>query len=414
MRVTTLLKLLLAIKHVVVRDFEIEFGALVLVVSPSWHKPRCSGCGAIRPGYDTQKPRDWRHLNFGEISVYLRYAPRRVDCPRCGVVAEKVPWSEHPAARFTTPFEQAVSFLTQRCDKTSVTKMFGIAWATVGAIIERVVERLRPEDPLDGLVNIGVDELSYRKGHRYLTLVTNHDTHRIVWAMEGKNAATFNAFFDELGEERCQKLKAVTMDMSQAYISAAKKRVPQAQIVFDRYHVQALVNAAVDETRREEWRRLTELFPDEAKEVKGLRWVLLKNPWNLTPTQSARLSSLSQENQRIYRAYLLKESFADILDRRQPNVVREKLVDWISWASRSRLPAFVKVAKTIRKCLDDIVAYIRHRLTNGLVEGLNNKARLLTRRAYGFHSASAAIAMIMLCCTGIKIAPPGKSLSTPL
>ena len=408
---TTLLKMLLAIKHVVVRGFEIELGALVLLVSPTWRKPRCSCCGVVRPGYDTLKPRHWRHLNFGEITVLLRYAPRRVLCPRCGVVAEKVPWCEHAASRFTTPFEEAVVFLAQRTDKTSVKEMFGIAWATVGAIVERVVERLRPEDPLEGLVNIGVDELSYRKGHRYLTLVTDHDTHRIVWAMEGKTADTFGAFFDELGPERCQQLEVVTMDMSKAYISAAKERVPQAQIVFDRFHVQALVSDAVDETRREEWRRLTELFPDEAKDIKGLRWPLLKNPWNLTPTQRARLSSLPQENQRIYRAYLLKESFADILDRRQPNVVRDKLVDWISWASRSRLPAFVKVARTIRKCLDDIVAYIRHRLTNGLIEGLNNKARLLTRRAYGFHSASSAIAMIMLCCTGLKIEPPGKSLA---
>jgi len=160
--------LLLAIKHVVVKDFEIEIGALVLLVKPRWTKPRCSGCGTIRPGYDTLDPRDWRHLNFGEISVYLRYAPRRVECPCCGVVAEKVPWCEHPAARFTTPFEEAVAFLAQRCDKTSVKEMFSIAWATVGAIVERVVERLRPDEPLDGLTHIGVDELSYRKGHRYL------------------------------------------------------------------------------------------------------------------------------------------------------------------------------------------------------------------------------------------------------
>ena len=143
MRVSTLLKLLLAIKHVLVRGFEIEVGALVLIVSPSWRMPRCSGCGIRRPGYDTLKPRDWRHLNFGEISVYLRYAPRRVQCPRCGVVVEKVPWSEHAASRFTTPFEEAVAFLTQRTDKTSVKDMFGIAWATVGAIVERVVHRIR-------------------------------------------------------------------------------------------------------------------------------------------------------------------------------------------------------------------------------------------------------------------------------
>ena len=149
---------------------------------------------------------------------------------------------------------------------------------------------------------------------------------------------------------------------------------------------------------------------DEADKIKGLRWPLLKNPWNLTPNQGERLSTLQKDNARLYRAYLLKEDFAAILDRRQPNVVKAKLQEWINWASRSRLPAFVKVAKTIREHLDDIVAYVRHRLTNGVVEGLNNKARLLTRRAYGFHSASAAIAMIMLCCTGIELQPVAKTL----
>ena len=406
MRVTTLLKKVLAIKHVVVKDVEDEPGGLVLDVKPSWRKPRCSGCGTIRPGYDTLKPRFWRHLDLGVITLHLRYAPRRVSCPSCGVVVEKVPWCEHPGGRFTTPFEQAVAFLTQRCDKTSVTKMFGISWATVGAIVERFVDRMRPGDPLDGLVNIGVDELSYRKGHRYLTLVTDQKTHRIIWAKEGKNADTLKAFFDELGEERCHEIKVVTMDMSKAYISAVQEMLPNAQIVFDRYHVQALVNGAVDETRREEWRRLKDVSQEEAKKVKGTRWLLLKNPWNLTPKQSERLSSLQRDNIRLYRAYLLKESFAEALDGRQPNVVRDKLKGWLSWASRSKLPAFVKVARTIRSSLDDIVAYIRHRMTNGVVEGLNNKARLLTRRAYGFHSASATIAMIMLCCTGLDIQHP--------
>jgi transposase len=199
--------------------------------------------------------------------------------------------------------------------------------------------------------------------------------------------------------------------MSQAYISAVRQHLPHAQIVFDRFHVQQLVSDALDETRREEWRHLRVVDAEAADAVKGLRYTLLKSPWNLTRSQKTRLSTLAADNQRLYRAYLLKESFADILDRRQPNVAREKLQEWLAWASRSRLPAFIKVAKTIRLHLDDIVAYIRHRLTNGLGEGLNNKARLLTRRAYGFHSPSAVIAMIMLCCTGIELQPIVKRLA---
>ena len=410
MRVTSLLKRLLGIEHLIVTGVEIRGGALIIDVKPSWRKPRCWCCGKRRARYGTLELKLWRHLDFGGVRIYLRYRRRRVSCPKNGVVAEKVPWSDNSTSGFTTRFEEAVGFLVQRSDKTSVSEMFGVTWRTAGRIVERVADRHRLGDPLDGLTAIGIDELSYRKGHKYLTTVTDLVSGRIVWAREGKSAETLSAFFDELGEKRCPAIQVVTMDMSEAYIKAVKERVPQAQIVFDRFHVQKLVNEALDETRREEWRRLREVDQEEAKKVKGLRWSVLKNPWNLTPQQSDRLSSLQQDNQRLYRAYLLKESFADILDRHQPNVVRKKLEEWLTWASRSRLAEFVRVSRTIRKHLDDIVAYIRWGLTNGIVEGLHNKVRVITHRAYGFHSAAAVIAMIMLCCTDIQIAPPHVSL----
>ena len=289
-----------------------------------------------------------------------------------------MPWCDSTTSRFTSRFEDAVGFLTQRCDKTSVQEMFRIAWVTVGQIVERVVGRHRPGDPLDGLKLIGIDELSYRKGHNYVTTVTDHESGRIVWAKEGKNAETLMSFFEELGDERCLAIEAVTMDMSKAYIKAVKEKVPHAQIVFDRFHVQKLVSEALDLTRREEWQRLREVDKDEANKVKGLLWPTRKNPWNLTPKQEDRLSTLQQDNERVYRAYLLKESFADILDRHQPNVVKRKLERWLSWASRSRLPAFVRVGRTIRNHLDDIVSYIRWGLTNGIDEGLNNVPSALT------------------------------------
>jgi len=347
------------------------------------------------------------------VMVFLRYALRRVQCRCCGVVVEQVPWSEHVDSRFTADFEDQVAYMAQRCDKTSIGCTFRIAWETVGRIISRVVERKRPENPLADLEWIGVDELSYRKQHHYVTLVTDHKQRRIVWGKEGKSAETLLSFFKELGTEGCKRIKAVTIDMSQAYINAVKDAVPDAQLVFDRFHVQGLVSAAVDETRRDEWQRLRRLADKQAATaIKHTRWALLKKPWNLTPKEQAKLSSLQETNSLLYRAYLLKESFSDILDRLQPNVVKDKLQGWLAWASRSRLPAFIRVGRTIREHLDDIVAYIRWRLTNGVVEGLGNKARLATRRAYGFHSAAAAIAMIMLCCTGLDLQPVTKWLSS--
>jgi len=412
-RVTTLLKRLLGIKNVLVSGFSTDGGALVLDVRPSWRVPRCSGCRRrIRGTYDRRPERRWRHLDFGGVTVVLRYGLRRVKCPRCGVVVERVPWNDDVTSRFTRDFEDSVAYHAQRVDKTAVTHMFGIVWRTVGRIIERVVKRKRPGDSLDDLELIGVDEISYRKHHRYLTLVTDHVGERIVWGSEGKSAESLAKFFDELGEQRCRIIQVVTMDMSKAYIKVVRERVPWAQIVFDRYHVEQLVREALERTRREEWRRLRGDPEGDASSIKNLRWVLLKNPWNLRASERQRLSALPQVNARLYRAYLLKEAFMDLLDRRQINVVNRKLDDWLSWASRSRMPAFVKVARTIREHREDILAFIEWRLSNGLVEGLNAKARLLTRRAYGFHSAQAALSMIMLCCTKLLLKPVRKQLES--
>lgn len=410
MRATTLLTSLLGIQNTVVGGFDVEDGMLVLHVHPSWQNPRCSWCGRKCDGqYDAREDRKWRHLDFGGVRVQLRYDLRRVDCRKCGVVVERVPWSVDADSRFTTDFEEQVAYHAQHTDQTAVEHLMGIAWRTVSRIVERVVARLRPEDPLADLTSIGVDELSYRKQHHYVSLVTNHDTGRIVWGHEGKNAESLIAFFDELGEERCKAIKVVTMDMSQAFISAVRLKCPNAQIVFDRFHVQKLVGDALDEIRRLEWRRLR--GTDEGKYVKKLRWVLLKNPSNHTAKDKSRLQTLEQDNAHLYAAYLLKEELADLLGGRQIHVMEERLRNWLEMVDASSgLPAMVKAAKTIRSHFDDIVAYARHRLSNGLIEGLNNKARLLTRRAFGFHSADAVIAMIMLCCTGLDLEPIRKSL----
>lgn len=412
MRGTSVLRQLLGINQLVVEGFGALDGALLIDVRPSWRIPRCSRCGRRVSGYDQREGRLWRHLDFAGIAVFLQYSLRRVNCTRCGIVVEKVPWNDDVASRFTEDFEVQVAYLAQRSDKTTIENMFAITWRTVGRIIERVMKRERPNDLLEGLEVIGVDELSYRKGHRYITLVVDHRHGRLVWGKEGKSAKTLAAFFDELGQERCQAITVVTIDMSEAYINAVRAALPHAQIVFDRFHVQKLVTDALDKTRRQEWQRLraSDQPGDDPRDIKKLRWALLKNPWDLDSSETERLSALPRRNARLYRAYLLKESFADILDRRQPNVVKHKLEQWLAWACRSRLPAFVRVARTIRRHLDDIVAYIRVRQTNGLLEGLNTKARLITRRAYGFHSAEAALAMIMLCCGGLHLQPVRKYL----
>ncbi len=402
-RDTTLLRRWLSIARLCVHSVRFEDEQVVAEVSLRGCS-RCSRCKRKRPRYDRLKPSRWRHLDYGERRLFLEMARWRVNCPQCGIVAEQVPWSD-PSSRFTHAFEDQVTWLLQRCDKTSVSTLMGIAWRTVGKIIERAVGRHRKPVDWKAVRNIGIDELSHRKGYRYLTLVTDLDEGRHLWGHEGKSAATLDAFFDEIGPETCQRIKNAAIDMNAAYETTISRRLSSAVIVYDRFHVQRLVSDAVDETRREEWRRLRGTA--DATVVKHTRYALLKNPWNLTARQSESLSRVQDNNKRLFRAYLLKESFADIFRSiRAPWAAKRRMRKWLAWASRSKLNAFVKVARVIRQRLDGIIRYFEGGFSNGPAEGLNNKARLATRQAYGFHSTEAVLAMIDLRCTGLRISLP--------
>ena len=234
MRITTILARILALKQTRIVAVHLEPEGLVLDVSPTTRVPCCSGCfKRVHAVHDRYEGRRWRHLDVAGMRLWLRYEIRRVSCPRCGVTVELVPWAE-PRSWFTYDFEQHVAYLAQRADKTTLSDMMRIGWATVGSIIERVVARLRPGDPLADLRVIGVDELSYRRHHQYVTVVVDHDRGAVVWAREGKDAATLSAFFKELGKERCAKLEAVTLDLSAAYIKAVTEASPEARLIFDR------------------------------------------------------------------------------------------------------------------------------------------------------------------------------------
>jgi transposase len=405
LRATTVLRILLGIQDLATRDFHLDATGLVVDVAPTWAIPRCGECGATcRSIYDGRERR-WRHHDLAGMTLHLRYRIRRAHCPDCGTVkTERVPWAAH-GSNFTYAFEERAAFLAKECSKTATAKLLRTTWRTLGTLIRRVVARDHAAggDRLDGLRLIGVDELSYRRHHEYVTVVVDHERRRIVWAARGKSAATLKDFFEELGPERCAKLEAVTIDLSAAYIKAVNEACPTATLIFDRFHVQRLVHDALDETRREQVR---EAQGKEAKAaLKGTRWALQKSPWNLTDVEVQTLAQLERTNRPLFRAHLLKESLAAILDGRQINVARRRLQQWIADARRSGLRHFARVARTIEKHLDGILEYIRLHLTNGPVEGLNGKARAITRRAFGFHSASALIAMLYLCCGGVHVTP---------
>lgn len=382
-----------------------ELGDEVLVVEVAVRgRSRCSRCGRKCPRYDELQLRRWRHLDFGAWRIFLEARLWRVECKRCGVGVEQVSWAD-ARSRFTRPFEDLVAWLAQRSDKTAISTMLRISWRAVGRIIERVVARRR--EPIDWtkVTAIAVDELSIRKGQRYLTLVYDLEAGRVLWTKEGRSKATLEAFFAEIGPEACARIRHAAIDMFEAYAQAIGQWLPNATLVYDRFHVQQLASKAMDELRRDEWQRLR--GTDAANGIKHLRWALLRNPWNATPREQQRLSALPKQNKLLYRGYLLKEALADIYrNLYTPPWAKRRLSEWLDWAVRSRLEPFRKLARTIKRCFDGVLAYFATGYTTSLAEGKNTKARLATRQAYGLHTADAVRAMIDLRCTGLVIPLP--------
>ncbi len=401
---------LLGLQRAVIEDVWLgeEEGELVVLARPNWReRDRCGVCRRRCPGFDQgQGRRRWRALDLGTTRAFVEADAPRVSCRRHGVVVCAVPWARHDA-RFTRAFEDQAAWLAVNTSKTAVAELMRIAWRTVGGICERVAgEAQRDTDLLDGLRRIGIDEISHRKGQRYLTVVIDHDSGRLVWAAAGRDRRTVEAFLDQLGQERCRQIELVSCDMAGWIAGPVADRLPHAVRCVDPFHVVMLATDALDEIRREVWndaRRAGEVAV--AKDLKGARFALWKNPENLTDRQAAKLSSVQATNKRLYRAYLLKEQLRQIYRLPAEHAIR-LLDDWLKWARRCRLQPFVKLARTITAQRPGIAAAIEHGLSNARVEAINTQIRLITRRAFGFHSASALIALAMLSLAGLCPALP--------
>ena len=406
MRITTFLNGTIGLPGLWVKGIRVVAGSggeaptVVIEIRRRFRKLTCPECGTQVRGRFEEKKRCWRHLGIWGHRTYLEGPIRRLRCPECcAVQTEEVPWAR-PGSWFTRTFEDAVGLLAQQLSRTAVAELTGISWRTVGSIAKRLVEENLDEDRFENLRRIGVDEISYRKHHNYLTVVVDHDRDRVIWVGVGKGGDTLAEFFHELGPERAGRLELASIDMSAGYEKALRAYAPQAKIVFDRFHVAKLANEALTEVRREEANKLA---PYERAALKGTRWILLKRRERLDAEQEATLAAIKHTNAPVYRASLLKESFLDIFTSRDRPTATRRLRDWLAWACRSRLRSFVRLGRTVRKHLDGILAFIDSGLTNARLEGMNNKIRLLSHRAFGFHSAAPLIATIYLCCGGIDL-----------
>lgn len=409
-------------------------GALVIHVRPmSRQRGRCGRCRRRSPGYDVRPRRRWRTLDQGTAMAYLEADAPRVRCHIHGVVVAHVPWAAHDAGH-THTFDQQVAWLAVRTSKAATTELMRIGWRTVGAIIARVYARAQGQaqaatgrDGLDGLRRIGVDEIAYKRNYKYVTIVVDHDTGTLVWADEGRNKATMRRFFDRLGPDRAALITHVSADGADNIHEVIVERCPQAVVCADPFHVVGWANTALARVRVDAWTtaralartepaplsgwaRRTQSLPgrERARLLKGSRFALWKNPENLSNKQHAKLEWIAISEPELHRAYLLKEALR-LVFQMPITEATTALDEWIAWARRCRIPAFIELQRRIVRHRDRILAAIEHQMSNGLIESVNTKIRLLTRVAYGFHNANAMIAIAMLALGHHRPTLPGRT-----
>ena len=417
MSITRLWKKVVGVERVVVEDWDIdeESGGLVLSVRPSrGASQRCPRCQKRAVLYDRGGGlRRWRGLDIGTTVVFLRAPAPRIRCRKHGVAVAAVPWAR-PGSWFTRAFEDQVAWLAVHANRTAVSELMRIAWRSVGRIVLSVGQEARRRvDLLEGLRRIGIDEVSFRKGHKYLTVVVDHVSGRLVWMEVGRDAATVGRFFDALGAERACLLELITADGASWIEQVARERAPQAARCLDPFHVVQWATKALDKVRKGVWNELRQAAePELAHHLKGLRWAMWKNPEDLTPSQRLSLGWIPKLNNGLYRAYLLKEALRSVFHAPSLPKAISRLDAWIRWARRSRLKPFTDLARSIIEYYPRILATLRHRVSNALIESRNTQIRLLTRLAHGFKNVAALISLSMLKLAGLCPPLPGRLLST--
>jgi len=351
----------------------------------------CSGCGCPRPGYDRLPARRFEFVPLWGIKVFLVYAPRRVNCPDCGVRVEQMPWASGKH-RLTQAYAWFLARWARRLSWKEVAEVFHSSWDSVFRSVEMAVEWGRAHQDLSNIQAIGIDEISRQRGHRYLTLVYQIDAHckRLLWVGKERKTKTLLGFFRWLGKERSSELKYICSDMWKPYLKVIAKKASQAVHVLDRFHIMAHFSKALDEVRAGEARALKEKGYEPV--LSKSRWLLLKRPENLTDKQEVRLAELLQYNLKSIRAYLLKEEFQLFWGYVSPYWAGWFLDRWCTKTMRSQIEPMKRVARMLRKHRSLLLNWFRAKgqLSSGVVEGFNAKAKLTARKSFGFRTFRGA------------------------
>lgn len=404
MRVSTAFNRMLAIVGASVTAVAFTDDGIVVSLRRRARRHRCP-CGRRAPGYD-RSTRRWRHLDLAASKLWLEAEIWRVDCRACGRVrTEMVPWAR-PGARLSRDVEDVIAWLAQRTDKTSICRLLRVGWTTVQAVVTRVVADHLDDSRLDGLFNLGVDEISYKRGHQYLTVVADHDTGRVVWVAEGRTQAALAGFFDALGPERRPLVRAVSMDMATIYRDATRRAVPHAAICFDPFHLVSWANQAVDSVFQRVDRRSSELT---GRDWRTARYALRAGAERLGDRHHQLLAAIERDRHELFQAWELKEEFRALFQSVEPDDAASYLRDWIERCVASGLAAMTSLARKIDRNFDGIVNTVRLGLSNSRLEGINAKIRLINRRGFGHPNGRNLAAMIHLCLGGITIPLPTQT-----
>lgn len=434
-----ILRFALGLARTIVESARIEENRIVFTVRP-WRREqlRCPICGRRCECYDAQPARRWRAMDLAHTMCFLEYRPRRVSCQVHGVHVERVPWAR-PKSRFTCDFEDWVAWLAVHCTISATAELARVEWKSVGGICSRVysdLEAARGAGRFEGIRRIGIDETSYKKGHKYLTVVVDHDRGCLIWCHEGYGKDVLSLFLDELTREQRRGIEVVTADGARWIRTQVKRRCPNARWVMDPFHVVSWMTEALDRVRCEEWQvaksaaraaapakrkgpgrppkceSADETYRElksKADAVKGSKYALLKNPEDLTDAQRKKLGELKdQAGSHLFRAWELKEDLRAVFRAGDADEARQLLEKWMHAAAYCKIKPVVEVEKKVRRRKDDIIAAVGLGIGNGRVESINNKIKVTVKMGYGFRNTDNLCALLMLRCSDCKPELPGR------
>jgi transposase len=356
---------------------------------PAGSRFTCPSCGASDcPAYDTEQM-TWRHLNFFQHEAYLNARVPRIRCEKCGIKKVQVPWAR-PDSGFTLLFEAMVMAMVSAMPVKAVARMVGEHDTRLWRVIHHYVDQARARVDVSGVTKLAIDETAARRGHDYVTLFVDIDRSRVLFATEGKDAAAVAAFATDFvahgGDPKA--IREVCIDMSPAFISGVGDNLPNAAITFDKFHAVKIINEAVDEVRRSEQRKNAEL--------RGTRYIWLRNPQNLSERQKTTLDSLPMQHLKTARAYQIRLAFQDLYDQLTTEAATAHLKKWYFWATHCRLKPMVKAAHTVKRHWDGILRWFDSKIANGLIEGINSLVQAAKAKARGYRATRNLKVMIYL------------------